>query len=106
MKRLLFLLSIFAICLIASAYAASVGPAGYSTDFSTRPALTDWSTRSITGGASGAADSTNAFMVDTNVAAITAGSVTNQVLDLSPLDPAGTNGLATWTSAGTAYVQP
>src|SRR6266478_3052775 len=105
MKKLLLCLGVAAACSVTDAPAASVGPAGYFTDFSTRPAVTDWSTRSIAGGASGVNDSTNSSMVDTNVAGIAANSITNQVVDLSPLDPAGTNALATWTSAGTAYLQ-
>src|SRR5262249_31474950 len=32
-------------------------------------------------------------------------SILTAVLDLSPLDPAGTNALATWTSGGSAYLQ-
>src|SRR2546422_8303256 len=104
MKRILLLLAALA-CVTTQARAVSVGPGGYFNDFALRPAAADWSTRSITGGANGAADSTNAFRVDTNVAAVAASIITTQVLDLSPLHPAGTNALATWTSSGNAYLQ-
>ena len=104
MKTHSLLLAAFTFVAI-QAKAGSVGPGGYFNNFAARPAAADWSTRSITGGANGAADSTNAFRVDTNVAAVAASTVTTQVLDLSPLDPAGTNALATWTSAGSAYLQ-
>jgi len=104
MKKLLLCLGVAAVCLVTDAPAASVGPAGYFTDFSTRPAVTDWSTRSIAGGASGTTDSTNAFMVDTNVALITANSITNQVLNFDPTNPPDANAIASWTSGGGAYL--
>src|SRR5438093_2692758 len=103
-KFLSFLLIGAACACVTQTKAASVGPSGYSTDFSTRPVVADWSTRSITGGAGGAADSTNAFMVDTNVAAIAASAVTNQVLNFDPTNPPAANALASWTSAGGAYL--
>ena len=104
MKKLLLCLSVLVAWLVGDLHAASVGPAGYSTDFSTRPAATDWSTRSIAGGINGASDSTNAFMVDTNVAAIAANSITKQVLSFDPTNPPDANALASWTSAGGAYL--
>jgi len=104
MKKLLLFFLVAVVSEVSHTQAASVGPSGYSIDFSTRPAAADWSTRSITGGASGANDSTNAFMVDTNVAAIAASSITNQVLNFDPTNPPAISALASWTSGGGAYL--
>ncbi|MEY2410175.1 MAG: hypothetical protein QOF48_2845 [Verrucomicrobiota bacterium] len=105
MKTLLRSLLVVSLFFTMTSWAANVGPAGYSESFGTRPAVGDWSTRSITGGASGAADSTTALQMDTNIAVIASTSVTNLVLDMSPLNPPGSNAVAMWTSAGGAYLQ-
>ena len=103
MKKTILVLMTIVVCLISGAQAAVVGPAGYTADFSTLPVPADWATRSITGGANGAADSTNVTQVGTNVAAIAASSITTAVNNSSPTNPPAA-ALASWTSAGTAFL--
>lgn len=86
--------------------AAVVGPAGYTNDFSTRPAAADFSTSS--GGiAGGSADITTAAALDAYVQNVAAGSITTQVTDSSansPNDPPIRLASAQWTSGGSAYL--
>jgi len=80
------------------ASAATVGPAGYTNDFSTRPVAADWAT---IGRAGGAGDS---YEMDADVnASITANGVTTQPGSSTGNPPAAT-GTAIWSSTG-LYVQ-
>src|SRR5437773_1078593 len=102
MRRSCFsiLLSLFAALslLPAHATAASVGPAGYTNDFSTQPPATDWATFSRLGG------SIDTYDMDADVNAnITAAGVTSQTVS-NAVDPAVFTQLATWSSIG-HYVQ-
>jgi len=93
-------------CLATAAGAAVVGPAGYTNDFSTRPAAADFSTSS--GGiAGGSADITTAAVLDAYVQNVAAGNITTQVTDSSansPNDPPIRLASAQWTSGGSAYL--
>ena len=80
--------------------AASVGPGGYTNDFSTQPAAADWATASVAGLTS---DITNAAGMDTAVATLTAAGITTQVVSNANNPPAGL-ATATWSSSG-QYLQ-
>src|SRR5947209_9079931 len=77
---------------------ASVGPSGYTNDFTTQPMAADWATVSRPG------TSVDSYDMDADVNAnITAAGVTAQTL-LSSIDPPAANGTATWSSLG-LYLQ-
>ncbi len=92
-----------AACISAHA-AISVVPGGSVLEsFAARPAATEWSTKSITGGDAlfgSAANVDNA--VQTNA---TAATITAQALDSGVTAPPAQNALAAWTAGGTAYLQ-
>ena len=75
--------------------AASVGPDGYSADFSSLPAAADWSTRSITGTTGGIA---TPAALDAAVQRLAASSITSQLAAVTG-DPPASNRSATWSSA-------
>src|SRR2546422_10671342 len=80
------------------AQGASVGPGGYTNDFSTRPLTADWATGSRSG------SSTDTYTPDTEVnTAVTASNVNTQV-GASTAAPPTQNALATWSSTG-LYIQ-
>ena len=78
--------------------AAVVGPAGYSTGFEVRPAVTDWSTKYIQGAQGDVYDLTNA------VQALAATNQNVQLVDGGTADPATARANAFWTAGGGAYV--
>src|SRR6266498_3370998 len=83
-------------CLVTGAQAASVGPAGYTNDFSLQPSTGDWSQLAI-GGAAG--DVTDATGVDMQVQMIAASAIILQtVADAG--DPPVLNSNVTWSSTG------
>jgi len=91
-----------AMCLPLHAGAASVGPNGYTNDFSARPAATDFST---SGGISGGAgDISSVAEMDSLVQNLAAGTITSQVSDSSPANPPVKLSTAQWTSGGAAYL--
>ena len=80
-----------------------VSPAGYTNDFSTRPAAADFATSAgVIAGAS--ADIVTAEALDAYVQNVAASSITAQVTDSSPTDPPARLAAAQWTSAGTGYL--
>ena len=79
-------------------HAASVGPNGYSADFSSRPAAADWSTRSITGTTGGIA---TPAALDAAVQGLAASSIASQLAAASA-DPPAANRSATWSSPSQA----
>jgi hypothetical protein len=88
------------ICTSAALQAAiSVGPAGTSgpLTFNTLPAVTDWSTVSVAGGAG---DFTDAGTLDTAVINNTSAAAVNVVLGSSGTQPPSQNAVARWNSAG------
>lgn len=89
-------------CLTSGAEAASVGPTGYTNDFSTRPAAADFSTSGGIAGGSG--DITSAAALDDYVQNVAASSITAQVTDSSPTNPPVKQLAAQWTSGGSAYL--
>ena len=86
--------------LASRAWAASVGPAGYTNDFSSQPSAADWSYLAVAG-ASG--DITTAAALNTAVQALTAAGIPTQVVADSGNPPAMA-GYATWSSTG-GYLQ-
>src|ERR1051325_494436 len=82
------------------ARAASVGPAGYTNDFSTVPPAADWATAPISGAA---ANITTTVDLDAAVQATPASSVTAAVVS-DATEPPAFNGSATWASTG-LYLQ-
>jgi hypothetical protein len=82
--------------------AAIVGPAGYSTDFSSAPPATDWSTVSR---------GTSATVI-TNIAALDAAAITNvaaaitTALNASNANPPNATGPAVWCAAGYLQTRP
>ncbi len=87
-------------CLTTSSWAASLGPSGYFTDFSTQPAAADWSTVTVAGAAG---DVTSAAGLDAAVQLLNPSSITTQpVADPGTPPPAGNQ--ARWSSAG-LYLQ-
>src|SRR5258706_8107764 len=89
------------VCISFDAEAASVGPAGYTNDFSVRPAASDFSTSGGIAGASG--DISTAAALDTAVQNVAASSITAQATDSSPANPPVKLAAAQWTSRGSAY---
>jgi len=87
------------------AHGALVGPAGLTNHFGTVPAAADWSTLSIAGGTGGVNDSTNAFQVDTNIAALAASSITAG-LTSAPVTPPAENAFAVWSTNGFLQTRP
>jgi len=85
--------------------AASVGPAGYFRDFSTAPAVTDFATGTIAGGANGAADATTAARLDTNVATVVAGNI-NGTLAISNAHPPAASASAVYSTSGYLQTRP
>ena len=84
--------------LASGASGASVGPSGYTNDFSAQPPTADWATISRAGA------STDTYDMDTDVNAnITASGTTTQTQS-SVNDPPGATGNATWSSPG-KYLQ-
>lgn len=90
------------VCLATSVEAASVGGAGYTNDFSTRPAAADFGTSSTLGG--GSADIRTAVEMDAYVQNLAGSSMTEQVTDSSPGAPPSRRAAAQWTSGGPAYL--
>ncbi len=91
---------VFAGMLFAAVHAtaATVGPAGYTNGFTTRPPATDWATLSISGG------SGDAYNPDAEVnASVSAGGATAQTI-LDGGNPPGANPSAAWSSTG-LYLQ-
>ncbi len=92
-------------CLVASARAASVGPSGYTNDFSVRPiapGAADFATSSGIVGSSSTISSPD--MLDSYVQGVAASSITTQVTDSSPANPPVKLASAQWTSGGSAYL--
>jgi len=88
------------ICTSAALQAAiSVGPSGTSgpLTFNSLPAVGDWSTLSIAGGAG---DITDAGTLDSTVIANTSASAVTTVLGSSGTQPPSQNAVARWNSAG------
>jgi hypothetical protein len=88
------------ICSNAALHAAiSVGPSGSSgpLTFNTLPAVTDWSTISVAGGAG---DFTDAATLDASVIANTTATAVNAVLTSSGTQPPSQSAAARWNSAG------
>ena len=86
--------------LASRAWAASVGPAGYTNDFSSQPPAAHWSYLAVAGGSG---DITTAAALNTAVQALTAAGITTQVVADSGNPPAMA-GYATWSSTG-GYLQ-
>lgn len=84
------------------ATAASVGPAGYTNDFSARPAAADFATLNGITGASG--DIGSAAAMDVYVQNVAASGINAQVTDSSPTNPPLRLASAQWTSGGSAYL--
>ncbi len=102
MRRFLFCTTVIAACLATSLHAASVGPAGYSTDFASQPPASDWSTLSIAGAAG---DITNNVQMDTAVAARIASGITAQCAS-SNANPPNAVGAAVWSTSGYLQTRP
>src|SRR2546421_3699537 len=85
-----------ALCCATGLQAASVGPSGYTNDFSSQPSATDWSFFAISGAA---ADIATAAALDAAVQAVAASSI-NTVTLADAGDPPVLNGSATWSSTG------
>src|SRR5512140_2832548 len=82
---------------------AIVGPAGYTNDFSTRPAAADFATSAtVIGGVAG--DITTAAGMDAYIQNVAASSITAQLTDSSPTNPPAKLAAAQWTSGGGGYV--
>ena len=90
------------LCRTTTTEAASVGPAGYTNSFSTRPVGGDFSTSGGIAGASG--DIANAAGLDAAVQNVSASSITAQLVDSSPTNPPVKLAPAQWTSGGSGYV--
>ena len=85
-----------------SSWAASVGPSGYTNAFTTQPVVADWSTVTFAGAA---ADATTAAQIDTNVATLAAGAITNQ-LNASNASPPNATATAVWCTNGYVQTRP
>ena len=72
------ILSLFAAALLTgfNLHAATVGPTGYTNDFSAQPAAVDFATATIAGGGG---DFTDVAGMDAAVAALTAAGITTQL---------------------------
>ena len=82
--------------LTTSGWAASVGPAGYTNDFSMLPPAADWSYVSVAGSAG---DITTVQGLDVVVQGLSAASINNRVVSDDgnlPVAPA----YATWSASG------
>ena len=99
MKKFLFCTTLIAACLASSIRAASVGPAGYFTDFPAQPPASDWATLNITGAAG---DITNSVQMDTAVAALAASGITARCAS-SNANPPNAVAAAVWSTTG--YMQ-
>src|SRR5437773_1531702 len=91
-----------AACFVTAAQAATVGLNGYTNDFSSLPAVVDWSQYDLTGANS---TITTAAQMDTAIAAITAGTV-NTVLVTDGNTPPGANATGNWNTSGFLYTRP
>ena len=91
-----------AIAVVTTVRAASVGPAGYTNDFSTQPVAADWSTATFAGAAG---DATTAVQVDTNVATLVATAITGQ-LNASNASPPNAFATAVWCTSGYVQTRP
>ena len=100
-RYLAILLTIF-VWRATSAEAASVGPTGYTNDFSARPAAADFSTYNGIPGAAG--DIVSAGALDAYVQNVAASDINAQVADSSPADPPVKLGPAQWTSSASGYL--
>src|SRR5262245_26571028 len=84
--------------LACMAPAASVGPAGYTNDFSSRPLAADWATASRVG------NSLDAYDSDADVNANVSALAVNAQVVASTANPPSQNGSATWSTNG-LYLQ-
>lgn len=100
MRQLFFLLAVIGAFVPLARGAIVVGANGSGIlSFATRPAASEWSTRSITGSDvlfANSNDLNNA--VQTNASAV---SINTQVLDAGGATPPGQNTVAAWSSGGT-----
>jgi len=97
-----FVILLTAGCFVTEIRGATVGVNGYTNDFSTLPAVTDWSMLDLTGANS---DVTTAVAMDAAIATITAATV-NTVLNSDSASPPTANGLGNWSSLGFVYTRP
>ncbi len=77
---------------------ASVGPAGHTNSFDSKPRFADWSSRPFPGSA---ADVYNPAVF---LQSIAPSAINQTVVDGSPSDPPSTNNNAIWTSANGGYL--
>src|SRR5437867_1166172 len=101
MKSLRLVVAWFAIpllwgCLVLGVQAASLGPAGYTNDFSVQPAAADWSMLSIPGAAT---DVNTPGQIDNEVQMNAASAVNGQTVAVAA-NPPDFNSSATWSSTG------
>jgi len=80
-----------------TADAASVGPNGYTNDFSVQPAAADWSSYSIPGANTLI---NNIADMDAQVQLLSASTVSSQTLADPGNPPAASSGVAAWSSSG------
>ena len=91
---------LIAACFATGAYAASVGPSGYTNDFSVQPLAGDWS---FLGQPGAAGTITTAGDLDAAVQSASFDTIAGALLPDGG-DPPAFNGAATWSSTG-LYVQ-
>jgi hypothetical protein len=85
--------------------AISIGPSGSGViTFTTLPATTDWSTRTLTG-ADDSFDTVAALDAAVNGPTNAASSISASLIDFSPTNPPAQNALASWSSGGNMYIQ-
>src|SRR5580765_3447570 len=91
-----FLIVVAICCFASGGHAASVGPSGYTNDFSTQPIAADWSTYAPPGGNTtyGSAGDIDAAMATLDVSTII------QDLTVDAVNPPAATGNATWCSSG------
>src|SRR5437870_4877501 len=80
----------------AGVQAASVGPGGYTNNFTIQPSAADWSTVAFPGAAG---DTTTTSVMDTDINTLTAAGINGQTTADVNNPPAAT-GPATWCSTG------
>ena len=99
---ILIFFSVALLSLGGLAHAATVGPAGYTNDFSVRPAASDWATLSLVGGAGDVYDLDNEVLTNLNINATLVSLVTVS----NNNNPATQLTNATWSSnANGLYLQ-
>ena len=99
---ILFFISVALLSLAGLARAATVGPAGYTNDFSVRPPASDWATLSLAGGAGDVYDLDNEVLTNLNINATLVSLVTVS----NNNNPATQLTNATWSSnANGLYLQ-